>query len=104
MYFHRMKVARNAAGMKECRHDHYEIRISSRWNVDGHFVLSPGPPRANHAPGNVKRNWPHDIYKEFIEIQSGYTTGATTSGGSRCGQVFEGGGISGLGYFCRRRE
>ena len=33
---------------------------------------------AENMRPEAERRLAHDIYKEFIEIQSGYTTGATT--------------------------
>jgi acetylornithine deacetylase/succinyl-diaminopimelate desuccinylase-like protein len=40
--------------------------------------LSPAPTRAQSTRPAPEQQLAHDIYKQFIEIQSGYTTGATT--------------------------
>jgi acetylornithine deacetylase/succinyl-diaminopimelate desuccinylase-like protein len=42
------------------------------------IAIFAAPLSAQTTPPDAQKQLAHDIYKEFIEIQSGYTTGATT--------------------------
>src|SRR5260370_5610790 len=42
------------------------------------LILGTGSVRAQTTRPEAERKLAHDIYKEFVEMQSGFTTGATT--------------------------
>jgi hypothetical protein len=56
------------------------------------------PQCPDHAAGSGK-NFARDIYKEFVEIQSGYTTGSTTPVAEAAAARLRAAGFSGSAIF-----